>query len=110
VLENGLRLAQTTGVNIEVVQLFAVFHDSKRVAEYRKLSYADVAARIDDEETCEFTGPSSMEYQIEIQFLGDGQPDGNIRVFGRIDDGGLRAFVPLIDDFFMSPDGQFVGG
>jgi len=33
VLENGLRLANVTGANIEVVQLFAVFHDSKRVKE-----------------------------------------------------------------------------
>ena len=33
VLENGVRLANTTGANIEVVQLFAVFHDSKRVKE-----------------------------------------------------------------------------
>ena len=33
VLENGLRLANVTGANIEVVQLFAVFHDSKRVNE-----------------------------------------------------------------------------
>jgi uncharacterized protein len=33
VLENGLRLARETGANIEVVQLFAVFHDSRRVNE-----------------------------------------------------------------------------
>ena len=33
VLENGLRLANVTGANTEVVQLFAVFHDSKRVKE-----------------------------------------------------------------------------
>jgi uncharacterized protein len=33
VLENGLRLAEETGANIEVVQLFAVFHDSRRVNE-----------------------------------------------------------------------------
>jgi uncharacterized protein len=33
VLENGLRLAAETGANIEVVQLFAVFHDSRRVNE-----------------------------------------------------------------------------
>ena len=33
VLENGLRLSQKTGANIEVVQLFAVFHDSRRVNE-----------------------------------------------------------------------------
>jgi uncharacterized protein len=31
VLENGLRLAKATGAAVEVVQLFAVFHDSRRV-------------------------------------------------------------------------------
>lgn len=30
VLENGLRLAEATGAKVEVVQLFAVFHDSRR--------------------------------------------------------------------------------
>ena len=34
VLENGLRLAGETGADIEVVQLFAVFHDSCRVNEF----------------------------------------------------------------------------
>ena len=33
VLENGLRLAKETQANIEVVQLFAIFHDSRRVNE-----------------------------------------------------------------------------
>jgi uncharacterized protein len=33
VLENGLRLAETTGAKVEVVQLFAVFHDSRRINE-----------------------------------------------------------------------------
>ncbi len=33
VLENGLRLAEATDAKIEVVQLFAVFHDSRRVNE-----------------------------------------------------------------------------
>jgi uncharacterized protein len=33
VLENGLRLAEETGANIEVVQLFAVIHDSRRLNE-----------------------------------------------------------------------------
>ncbi len=30
VLENGLRLASTTGAHLGVVSLFAVFHDSRR--------------------------------------------------------------------------------
>jgi uncharacterized protein len=33
VLENGLRLAKETGANVEVVQLFAVFHDACRINE-----------------------------------------------------------------------------
>jgi uncharacterized protein len=33
VLENGLRLACETGADVEVVQLFALFHDSRRVNE-----------------------------------------------------------------------------
>jgi uncharacterized protein len=33
VLENGLRLAEMAGADIEVVQLFALFHDSQRVNE-----------------------------------------------------------------------------
>ncbi len=33
VLENGLRLAEETGADIEVVQLFAVLHDSRRLSE-----------------------------------------------------------------------------
>lgn len=33
VLENGVRLAETTGANVAVVRLFAVLHDSKRENE-----------------------------------------------------------------------------
>jgi uncharacterized protein len=33
VLEIGLRLAEETGANLEVVQLFAIFHDSRRIGE-----------------------------------------------------------------------------
>jgi uncharacterized protein len=33
VLENGLRLAKETKANIEIVQLFAIFHDARRINE-----------------------------------------------------------------------------
>jgi uncharacterized protein len=33
VFENGLRLAEETGANVEVVRLFALLHDSRRVNE-----------------------------------------------------------------------------
>ena len=35
VLENGVRVAQATGADVEIVTLFALFHDSRRVNEYR---------------------------------------------------------------------------
>ena len=47
VLENGRRLAPLTGAKIEVVELFAIFHDAKRINEgidvehgYRGAEYA----------------------------------------------------------------------
>ena len=53
VLENGLRLSESTGANIEVVQLFAVFHDARRVNEGVDDGHgqrgADLAARLRDE-------------------------------------------------------------
>jgi len=30
-------------------------------------------------------------------------------MMGGIDDGGLRAFMPLCDDFIIAPNGRFVG-
>ncbi len=35
VLENGLRLARHSGADVRIVQLFAIFHDSKRMNESR---------------------------------------------------------------------------
>lgn len=50
VLENGLRLSEQTGANIEVVQLFAVLHDSRRMNEGIDDGHgrrgADLAARL----------------------------------------------------------------
>lgn len=36
VLQNGLRVADVTGADREVVSLFALFHDSRRVNEHRE--------------------------------------------------------------------------
>lgn len=50
VLENGLRLAQGTEAKLEVVQLFAVFHDSRRFNECTDRGHgvrgADLAAEL----------------------------------------------------------------
>ena len=82
----------------------------QQLAGYRTLSYAELAARIGNDEQCEVTGPSGTEYQIEIQFLWDGPSDGDIRVLGGIDDGKLLAtFRPVCSSIIMTSDGQFFG-
>jgi len=44
VLENGLRLAEETGANVEVVALFAVLHDSRRINEFTDPEHGPRAA------------------------------------------------------------------
>ena len=44
VLENGLRVADETGADIEIVQLFAVLHDSQRVNEFTDPDHGPRAA------------------------------------------------------------------
>jgi len=56
----------------------------------------------------EVRGPSDASYQLEVEAVWDKRPVGNLRVFGHIDDGGLRAVLPLTEDFIMAPDGSFV--
>jgi uncharacterized protein len=34
VLENGMRLCASTGADANIVRLFAVFHDARRISEY----------------------------------------------------------------------------
>jgi hypothetical protein len=72
--------------------------------QYRNMSYAELTSRVGDEEFPEVVGPSGVEYQIEIQIRWDCKPDGDIRVMGAIDDGGLRAFMPLCSDLIVRPD------
>ena len=44
VLENGFRLAGETGANVEVVRLFAVLHDSRRINEFTDPDHGPRAA------------------------------------------------------------------
>jgi uncharacterized protein len=46
VLENGLRLAEQTGAVVEVVQLFAVLHDCRRLNEHHDPDHGPRAAEL----------------------------------------------------------------
>ena len=82
---------------------------SKQLFAVRARGYGALARSLPLVETCEVTGPSGTVYQVEIQTFWDGRRDGDIRVTGSIDNGGLRWLVPLTDDFIIRPDGTCVG-
>jgi len=81
------------------------------LANYRAKPYRELVALIGSPRTIVVTGQSGKLYQIEIQALWDDPKENNgiLRVAGAIDDGGIRAYMPLTDDFLLAPTGEFVG-
>jgi uncharacterized protein len=67
VLENGLRLAEETGANIEVVELFAILHDSQRVNEGGDPKH----------------GPRAAAFALEVRGLLFDLPDHEFRLLHR---------------------------
>ena len=67
VLENGFRLAQETRANIEVVQLFAILHDSQRLNEGGDPKH----------------GPRAAAYALELRGLLFDLPDSDFRLLHR---------------------------
>jgi len=77
----------------------------ERLAEWRRRPCDEFASRVGGEPaTAELKGPSGTAYQLEVQVHRDAAPGGNVRVLAAIDDGGLRAFVPLTDDLIMAAE------
>ena len=54
-------------------------------------------------ETLEVRGASGTAYQVEVQFFWDDAMRRIVRVVGSIDDGGIRAFVPMTETLLISP-------
>ena len=81
----------------------------KHLENYRKRTYGDLVQLIDEPQTAEIRTANGITYQLEIEVFWDAAPNGDIRVLGSIDDGGLRAFAPLNEGFILAPNGQFVG-
>ena len=82
---------------------------ARELEAYRAKTYDDLLPLLDDTAHIEISGGSGVNYQVDIYAVWDDRPDGNLRVFGAIDDSGWRAFLPLTDCFILRPDGTFVG-
>jgi hypothetical protein len=78
---------------------------------FRRKTYAELAALVGETETGELTGEGGTRYQYEVSFYWDDpdRPNDIVRVFGSIDDGGIRAFLPLCESFLVAPNGSIVG-
>lgn len=74
VLENGLRLAEETGADADVVALFAVLHDARRVNEHTDPDH----------------GPRAAEYARMIRGRVFDLPDPAFRLLHRACDGHTR--------------------
>lgn len=82
-----------------------LLHESMK---YRAKSYDDLKCLLGQQDTYEVSGPLGIVYQLEIQAVWDGKPNDILRVTAGIDDKGIRAFIPMIEDFLIAPDGTFV--
>ena len=78
-------------------------------AKYRAKGNNALLALLGHQDTYEISGASGAVYRLEILALWDDKPSGVLRVRAAIDDGGIRAYVPMIEDFLIAPDGRFVG-
>jgi hypothetical protein len=67
------------------------------LAQYAQRGYSELVLHVNTGAvaTSEVLGASGTRYQLEIECVWDRKPGGGIRILGSIDDGGLRAFVPL---------------
>ena len=81
----------------------------EHLEQYRGRSYSELLSLVDTSDDTELVAPSGTRYQIIIQAFWDDRSRQNLRVRGTIDDGGWRAFVPLVEDFIRAPNGAFVG-
>jgi hypothetical protein len=78
-------------------------------ARYRAKSYKDLVYLLEHQDCYEVEGRSGARYQLEIQAFWDDKPNDVLRVMAGIDDAGIRAFSPMMEDFLIAPDGRFVG-
>ena len=77
---------------------------SERLARFSQRSYPELVPLVESGhvEDFEVRGASGTTYRVEVQFFWDGKPRGVVRVVGSIDDGGVRAFVPLTQTLLVS--------
>jgi hypothetical protein len=82
-------------------------------AEATKLagrSHAELSCLVDQSHHLEAVGPSGTKFQVEIWAVWDNnKPGQTLRLLFSVDDGGVRAFVPLTRGALVAPGAVFDG-
>ncbi len=76
---------------------------------FRSRKRAELFELIAEPENFSVDGAAGLDYQLEFLAVWDDRTDGDLRVMGSIDDGGISAWLPMTEAFILAPDGSFVG-
>ena len=79
-----------------------------QLARKRARGYPELTELVGEESRERLTGPSGVEYQLRVRVMWNDEPQGALRLVGSIDDGGIRAFAPLVESLVLQPDGALV--
>ena len=77
---------------------------TKEASRFIGRSYAELAQMIGKPATAEHG-----KYQVEVTAHWDDKPNGTLRLIFAVDDGGLRAFMPLTRGTLIEPGSTFTG-
>ncbi|MGW3789199.1 hypothetical protein ACWD5Z_31815 [Micromonospora chokoriensis] len=90
------------GLNKEIAAGLA----DARLTEWQRIGYGGWRAMLEENDLRQVVGEDGKRYSVVSYALEDG--DGRIRMSVAVDDGTGSAFVPLVRDQIMNPDGTFV--
>jgi hypothetical protein len=76
---------------------------------YRRQPHGDLVKLVNKDQVARAQGPSGSEYEIKLHAHWSDQPDGDVSVWGAINDYGWCAAQDIYEMFDMSPEGTIVG-
>jgi hypothetical protein len=82
---------------------------SAEAMKYAGRSHTELTSLVEQPHHLQVVGPDGTTFQVEISATWDDKPGQTLRLFFSVDDGGLRAFVPLTRDALVRPDEAFDG-
>ena len=72
-------------------------------------SHQELSSLVDEPVHLRVVGPNGGEFQVEISAVWDDKHGQTLRLFFSVDDGGIRAFMPLTRGALVPPGAAFDG-